>query len=361
MTPRLIGTVIALALTAPAIAQDRNDDPACTAAPVAQALIGQELGELTFGGGFHLVALEPDFGEISGIVMQSADEGETGITGVSDQGYAIGLFPVTDGEIVTGVGCVQDPLRDASGAPVSGRERDAEGLTTLADGRRAVSFERVHRIEIHAPDLTGRDGVGPAVMRLDRLENNRGLEALATLPNGDVIAGAESPSLLGHPHPVWRFAATDDPNQPFAAGEPAFSIATEPGFALVGLDVTPAGDVIVLQRFFTRETGNRTRIAWLPGEAVEAAEPGSVLRAVTLARWRRGDALPADNFEGVAAAPGDASSPPGTTRLWVVSDDNLSRSQRTLLYLFTFNEAEFAEIGRERFAERQAAIEALRE
>ncbi len=358
MTPRLLACCAAFTLASPALAQSPVTVPACSATAVAEDLVGEDLGALTFHGGVQLSALEPDFGEISGLVVEQADAAGDVLIGVSDQGYAITLYPEVAEGALTGAACEQSPLRDASGQPIRGRERDAEGITTLADGRHAVSFERVHRIEIQDADLAGRDGVGPAVMRLDLLDNNRGLEALATLPGGDVIAGAESPSLLGHPHPIWRFAAADDPETPLAAGEPTFQIATEPGFALVGLDVTPAGDLIVLQRFYTRETGNRTRIAWLPGEAVAAAEPGDVLRAVTLARWSRADALPVDNFEAVAVAPGASD---GEIRLWVASDDNLSNSQRTLLYLFTLDEAAFAETGRERFAAQQEAANAAPE
>jgi len=45
--------------------------------------------------------------------------------------------------------------------------------------------------------------------------------------------------------------------------------------------------------------------------------------------------LTLDNFEGVAAV----ENPDGTTGLWMISDDNFSRRQRTLLMAFAFDEA----------------------
>ena len=60
--------------------------------------------------------------------------------------------------------------------------------------------------------------------------------------------------------------------------------------------------------------GNRIRLAWGEGED----------EALTLGR-----PLLVDNFEGIAAEATETG-----LRVWIVSDDNFSARQRTLLYVF---------------------------
>jgi hypothetical protein len=51
--------------------------------------------------------------------------------------------------------------------------------------------------------------------------------------------------------------------------------------------------------------------------------------------YLNGDGLAIDNFEGIAALDGED----GRTTVWIVSDDNFSAAQKTLLYRFSFDEA----------------------
>ncbi|MBI1187226.1 MAG: esterase-like activity of phytase family protein, partial [Alphaproteobacteria bacterium] len=93
---------------------------------------------------------------------------------------------------------------------------------------------------------------------------------------------------------------------------------------LTGLDRLPDGDFVVLQRFYAPVVGVRIRILRLDGAALARGEVETELLA-TLA-----PPLNLDNFESVSAIP----TVDGGARLYLISDDNYSRTQRTLLYVF---------------------------
>ena len=81
----------------------------------------------------------------------------------------------------------------------------------------------------------------------------------------------------------------------------------EPNFKLVGAD-----EGYFLFRAYDREAGNRNIIRG-PDIEFKLAPPLNV-----------------DNFEGIAVQ----KEATGTTRIYLVSDDNYSSRQRTLLYVF---------------------------
>ena len=87
----------------------------------------------------------------------------------------------------------------------------------------------------------------------------------------------------------------------------------------------PSGDLIVLTRGFTLAGGVAVRLELVPADEVL---PGAILRGRTLAEMKA--PLTVDNFEGVDVRAGKD----GETLLYLLSDDNFSRSQRTLLLMF---------------------------
>jgi len=301
------------------------------------------LGLLSFEVGYQLTGVTRHFGGLSGLEAIS----DTTLLAIADSGWMMQITLSDDA--AAPVSCRRAQLQAADGSALSTKaEADAEGLAWLGDGHAAVSFERQHRIEtfdvrplitasattsVHRLPEQVRAGVSTISFANTRLGNNRGLEALAVLPSGALLAGAESPTLLGSPHPVWRIPQTSglDAARDAPAG-PTFEIATEPGFGLVGFDVTPHGNVVTLERFYTREFGNRIKIGWIPGDVAEAATEKVFVRE--LGRLSTSDAIPVDNFEGIAAIAGAD----GRTEIWIISDDNFSIAQLTLLYRFSFDE-----------------------
>lgn len=295
------------------------------------------IGALAFRGGVELKARHRFLGGLSGLDRERGPGVGGGLVAVSDRGAIVAIAPRIEKDRLVGAECWALALSGADGKPLKGDDVDAEGVAVLGDGAAVISFERRHRLAVYVAPK-GAPNPGPALGDIKALAGNRGLEALALTPDGGLLAGAESPTILGTPHAVWRFAPSSEPGRRFQdADGPAFAIASEPGFGLVGFAVTPLGHLITLERFWTAETGNRIKIGWSPG--AEAFSASGKITVAELARLDRGSAVPVDNFEGVAAGPG----PDGETRIWIVSDDNFSNGQKTLLYLFAFDEATFAQ------------------
>jgi hypothetical protein len=85
---------------------------------------------------------------------------------------------------------------------------------------------------------------------------------------------------------------------------------------------------VALERFYAPIIGARARITLLAAPGAEAEVLAELLAP-----------MPVDNFEGVAAVRMGA----GVTRIYIVSDDNFSTRQRTLLYAFDLVEVESAD------------------
>jgi hypothetical protein len=213
-------------------------------------------------------------------------------------------------------------MRDEHGEVFPNKESaDAEGLAQLPDGRFAVSFEQTQTIRIYDFNRDGPFGAaepGPRLAEAERQPQNVGLEALASTADGDLIVGAEQSD--NHSARIWR--------APLSAAEPVPVTARYPldmGYALVDFDRLPSGDLVALERFFVPLIGVRSRVTFLP--------LGPLLNGrAQKQEWALldGRRLALDNFEGIAAvAQGDHG-----VRLYIISDDNFSPRQRTLLYAF---------------------------
>lgn len=265
--------------------------PACASARSARlATLGViEMDTAPWGfGGFSAVHLATDLT----------------VTMVSDRGRwwqaPLRLAPLGFGSARHG------PLLDAAGRPLRGREGDAEALVRLPDGTWLVGFERNHRIQRHAR-LDGPALPFPAPSGLAEAPANGGLEALALLPDGRLLAIGESPGTRAW---IGRDGAWEERRY-------------QPGANLLPVDAAalPGGGTLVLERDFSLLGGFRGRLA-------HVADPAAPVLAGETWLEMPGD-IPAENWEGVAAA---------RTRegalVVLVSDDNQSPFQRSLFAVF---------------------------
>jgi hypothetical protein len=285
----------------------------------------QRVGALRYVGGFHLSSDDAAFGGLSGVDVRE----DGGLLAVSDDGQWVWIDLAKDG--VTPVGARKGPLLDASGEAFPNKAaRDAEGLT-LAGDVALVSFEQDHRILAYGVGACGIAARGVETVRFTdafrqagiEVDGNSGLEALAATSDWIVLAGLET--------------QRDDAGPVFASridAEPVLSHALGQGAPqLVGLDLVedPDGRTVraySLHRGFAPATGASISVV----ETVFERADGGALRRTSERRLADMGALllNVDNFEAIAARP----SGDGRVRLYIISDDNFSDRQRTLMMVF---------------------------
>lgn len=272
------------------------------------------VGRLAFRGGIALSSDQPGFGELSD--LRVLDDG-AGFVAVTDRGFVVTgrLDHAADGTLAAARDLAVRPLPDLGVPPLHMVRRDAEGLAALPDGRWAVSFELEHRIVIYPPGFAGEPERLPLPPGLDRLRLNGGIEALAALPDGGLVAIAEAGDEEGR-HRAWRWRA--------GAWDP-FTYRAEPPFQPTGLAVLPDGDLLVLERRASWFGGLGARVVRVPLAAVAA---GATVSGRELGRL--GPPLIMENFEGIDAR----RTPEGRTVVYLLSDDNEEPLFRTVMLMF---------------------------
>lgn len=284
------------------------------------------LDALTYAGGLQLSSADERFGGWSGMVL--TPDGRH-ITAISDNGFALTLELVRDGDRLRGVGTAAIlPLRGADGRELPGDKKlaDAESLTRLPDGRLAVGFERRHRVLLYPASsdrptpLAGTPRALAIPPALQQAPENGGLEALLALGDGRMLGFAEDlVDADGHGR-GWLF-----PGPGSAAPSRDLALILTDDYQPTDIAALPDGDILLLQRRFTVATGPGARLSVIPAAALAGTAP---LRDRELARLI--PPLNVDNFEGLATWT-DAE---GRTRALILSDDNNSFLQRTLLMEF---------------------------
>jgi len=250
-------------------------------------------------------------GSLSGITV-NADGSR--VVAVSDKGSFVSGRLRRDGTgAITGVErLASGPLLDPRGNAVTRFDVDAEGMALGPDGRLYVSFEANHRVWAYSAMDQAADPL-PQPAEFRALQNNSGLEALFTGPDGLIHAIPERSGKLDRPFPVYRFAQGD--------WSRAFGIPRRPPHLITGADVGPDGRLYVLERHWNGLLGFSTRIRRF------AMAAGGIHGEEVLLESRIGQY---DNLEGLSSWR-DAQ---GRVRLLLVSDDNASFFQRTELVEF---------------------------
>jgi len=307
-----------------------------------------KIGELTFVAGFQLTSPNKRFGGLSGIDV--LDNGN--LLAVSDQGDFVWVDLAKDG--LTPTTARISTMRNERGDLLHGKaDGDAEGLA-VNGGMALVSFERNHRVLAFdlgkcgaaargAPIVTSPFGLPlPDAFRDANIAvgDNEGAEPLAVTRDWYLFTGIETK--VGNLSPLSARPIEAAPDFDLRVGVDA------PEF--VGLDVTPsikgggAVRAFSLHRSFSALAGNAITITEtdfhryldqtrLPRRIVSDIDERSHYRFKETG-WRElaklNLFLTIDNFEGIAAK----ELPDGRVRLFIISDDNFSASQRTLLMVF---------------------------
>jgi len=278
-------------------------------------------GALTFRGGLILESDHRAFGGLSG--LRVAADGR--FLSVSDKGtWLRGRIVARNGRPIAITDAEIAPILGADGRPLRRRGwYDAEALA-WDNGAAYVGIERVNQILRfdYAKDGLHARGQPIAVPPgVKTLPHNQGIECLAVAPAGTPLAGALialSERGLDARGNLLGFL--------IGPGGGTFTLKRSDEFDVSDCAFTPRGDLLVLERRFSWMSGLAMRIRGVP---LAALKPGALADGRQLIFADMGAQI--DNMEGLSVH----RATDGALVLTVVSDDNFSPLQRTLLLQFT--------------------------
>jgi hypothetical protein len=289
----------------------------------------RQFGLLEFRGGLVLRSSSRNFGGISAIRV-GADGAQ--FIALSDKGWWLRGRIVYDGTRPTGIADAEmAPILGPDGRPLTDRGwYDTESIAEDG-GTLYVGIERVHQI---LRFNYGKDGLlargepiaVPPGMR--SLPGNKGLEALVFVPKsaGDkTLAGtliAISERGLDKAGNIIGFLVG-------GRSPGTFTVRRNASFDISDAALLPSGDLLLLERKFSWTSGLSVRLRRI---ALAGIKPGALVDGAILFEADLGYEI--DNMEGLSVH----RTAGGETVLTLISDDNFSIIQRTLLLQFTLVE-----------------------
>jgi hypothetical protein len=283
-------------------------------------------GSLEYRSGLILTSRFPGFGGLSGLRLDA--KGERFIS-ISDKGSWFTGRIVYKGREMTGLDDVEAaPMLGPDGRPITARGWfDSESIAL--DGAFVyIGLERVNqllRFDFSKGFTRARGEVMPLPPAAKKLPFNKGLEALVMVPKGLALAG----TLIAISE---RGLDRGGNLMAFLIGGPTpgqFSLRRTNDYDVSDAVLLPSGDLLVLERKFSLLAGVGIRIRRI---GLKSVVPGAVVDGPSIFDADLGHEI--DNMEGIDAH----VTPEGDTVLTMVSDDNFSMIQRTLLLQFTLVE-----------------------
>jgi hypothetical protein len=283
-------------------------------------------GALQYRSGLVLTSPFPGFGGLSGLRLDA--KGERFIS-FSDKGSWFTGRIVYQGSEMTGLADVEAaPMLGPDGKPITTRGWfDSESIAL--DGSLVyIGLERVNmvlRFDFSKGFTRALAEVVPMPLAVKKLPFNKGLEALVVVPKGQHLAG----TLIALSE---RGLDRDGNLIGFLIGGPTpgqFSVRRTESFDISDATRLPSGELLVLERKFSLVEGLGVRIRRIP---LTSLAPGALVDGPLIFMADLGSEI--DNMEGIDAF----VTPEGDTVLTLVSDDNFSLLQRTLLLQFTLVE-----------------------
>lgn len=291
-----------------------------------------DVGALRYLGGLELASNAMDFGGLSGLAI-SRDQSQ--LLAITDRAFWVcaDIKLGAQGQLTALENAWIMPLTALSGFDFQIKKQgDTEALSIDENGQSAViAFEGLHRLwRYDIPDPADLCSVAmasphrvPAPAGLKDLPVNGGIESLESLPDGHLLMIAEEPLRTSKVQPGWILA-------PHSAASTPLTYQSPKPFKPTDIAATRDG-VFILQRHYSVLSGVSGALSWIDTAQIEAARttPGTQLSSTVLAQFA--PPVSVDNFEGVAALPDGK----GGYILYIVSDDNFSPFQRTLLLKFS--------------------------
>lgn len=283
-------------------------------------------GLFEFRGGLELKSRFKEFGGISAIRVQADG---AGFIAVSDKGWWLrGRILYERGKPAAIADAEMAPILGADGKPLAGRGWfDTEAIAQDGDTL-YVGIERVNQI---VRFNYGKDGLlarGTPIAvppEVKSLPFNKGIEALVFVPRelplgGTLIAIAE------------RGLDRDKNHLAFLIGGPSpggFTVKRRDNYDISDAALLPGGDLLLLERKFGWSTGLGVRLRKI---SLREIRPNALVDGAILFEADLGYEI--DNMEGLSVH----RNGNGEIVLTMISDDNFSVLQRTLLLQFTLAE-----------------------
>jgi hypothetical protein len=286
----------------------------------------RRFGQLEFRSGLILTSSFRNFGGLSAFRLDPKGEG---FIAMNDKGDWFTGRLVYNGKALAGLTNVQSsPMLGTDGRPITTRKMyDSEALAI--DGMTLyVGIERANRIlkfDFRRGGISSPGEEIPVPPGLRRLPYNKGPEGLVFVPKGMPLEGSlivvsergldPSGNLIG-----------------FVIGGPRagqFAIRRTNDFDISDAALLPTGELLILERKFSLLNGVGIRIRKI---SLRAISPGAVVDGPSIFDADLGYEI--DNMEGLDVHRNED----GDIVLTMVSDDNFSLLQRTLLLQFTLVE-----------------------
>jgi hypothetical protein len=265
---------------------------------------------------------------LGGVALSSRDEAFGGFSSLSVAGDRFTLLSDGGNIVRFRMGAdfrISEPwFGDLPAGPKLGwekRERDSESMALdPVSGQVWVGFERYNQIWRYAPGLAA-PATGTAPRLMARWEFNGGAESMVRLHDGRFLVIAETDRQDRPVRDALLFAG-----DPVARPDGALRFFYRPPDGFDPSDATelPDGRVLVLNRRIALPFRWSAVLTLID---LRGVKPDAVVAGREVARFAA--PLTVDNFEGLAVTREGAA-----TILWMVSDDNQSFLQRTLLMKF---------------------------
>jgi hypothetical protein len=337
--PRTSGALVAFAILLSAVAAPAGELPRTAKPPVSFEITARPIvsfeprdpantrfGALAYRGGLILTSPYRQFGGISGIRVGA--DGATFLA-VSDIGRLWRGRILYEGTRPVGIADAEmGPLLGPDGKPLAAKRwYDTESLA-LDGGTLYVGIERVDQIvrfDYGRTGLLARGEPIPVPPEFKKLPYNKSLECLDIVPKGQPLAGTlvavtergldDAGNLLSFLIKGTSFAG--------------FTVKRSGDYDVSDCAFMPGGDLLILERRFSYWSGIAMRIRRLPAANIKA---GALLDGPILMEADMGYQI--DNMEGLSVH----RAADGALVLTIVSDDNFSLLQRTLLLQFALIE-----------------------
>lgn len=292
-----------------------------------QVSVGDVYAGVRLLGALRLANAKINNLRLCGLSGLAWDEDEGLLYAISDLGGLFHLRPEFDAQgYLTGIQSVAAyPLRDELGRPVRAPYDDAEGLTLrngdnqqAGDSELLISFEVKPRIVRYSPTglWRGEERLPTPLRDLRNYsKSNQALEAVTLDPHWGVLIGTEAPLRQDPPGQIrifqldgrfWRYPLSNAPKS-----------------ALVAMEALPEGGLLTLERAFVAPL--RPLIISLRQTRL-LARGDAPLQVTDVAVFDSSQGWLTDNFEGLTRY--------RDRRFFMVSDDNCSAWQSTLLVYF---------------------------